>query len=144
MPIIIALVIAIFLILISWTWHNLGSIDKNKKIAIIIATLVILFIITLIVFNISTKDLPYKDNGEIEPVRNVLVVLFTFLNGLVIMPTISKTISQIYEKEIDSSKAIKRVVIAVVIFIIVLIIECGYLKDIQKGILGIYQNKLNK
>ena len=32
MPIIITIMIAMFLILISWTWHNLGDIEKIKKI----------------------------------------------------------------------------------------------------------------
>ena len=31
MPIIITIMIAMFLILISWTWHNLGDIEKIKK-----------------------------------------------------------------------------------------------------------------
>ena len=33
MPIIITIMIAMFLILISWTWHNLGDIEKIKKIS---------------------------------------------------------------------------------------------------------------
>ena len=141
MPVVITLIIAIFLILISWTWHNLGSIETPKKVFIIISLIIICFVITIIVFNISKKDITYDLQEEMEAVRNVLVTLFTFINGIIIMPSIAKTINGVREKEIEKTQAKKRLVIAFVIFIIVLIVECGYLKDIQQGILNIYEMK---
>lgn len=144
MPIIIALIIAIFLILISWTWHNLGSIEKSRKTIIIIVALIVLLIVTLVVFNISKRDLPYKNHEEADAVRNILVILFTFINGIIVMPAIAKVINKVNEKEIDANQATKRMFLILIIFVIILIFECGYLKDIQKGILNMYQSKLNK
>lgn len=140
MPVIITLIIAIFLILVSWTWHNLGNIDKTKKVGTIIVLLIIMMIITLIVFNISKTNVNYKTEEEMASVRNVLVILFTFINGLIIMPSFAKTISKINDKEITKEQASKRFIIALVIFVVILFIECGYLKDIQNGILNIYHN----
>ena len=48
MPIIITIMIAMFLILISWTWHNLGDIEKIKKIITMIVLFVLIYIVTLI------------------------------------------------------------------------------------------------
>ncbi len=138
MPVIITLIIAIFLILISWTWNNLGNIDKTKRVITIIVSLIIIAIITLIVFNISKSSVNYKSEEEVSAVRVVLVILFTFVNGLVIMPSIAKTLNSINNKEITKEQAGKRFLIAIVIFIIVLIFECGYLTSIQNGILDIY------
>lgn len=140
MPVIITLIIAIFLILVSWTWHNLGSIDKTKKVITIVVSLIVMLIITFVVFNISKSNVDYKTEEEIAPVRNVLVILFTFINGLIIMPSFAKTIGKMNDKEITKEQASKRFIIALVVFIVILFIECGYLKDIQNGILNIYHN----
>ncbi|MBR3254725.1 MAG: hypothetical protein IKF97_00635 [Clostridia bacterium] len=138
MPVIITLIIAIFLILISWTWHNLGNIDKTKKVITIIASLIIMYVITLIIFNISKINVDYKSEEEMIAVRNVLVLLFTFINGLIVMPSFGKIINRVKEKEITKEQASKKFLITLAIFIIVLFFECGYLKDTQKGILDIY------
>ena len=140
MPVIITLIIAIFLILISWTWTNLGSIDKTKKVITIIVGLIIMIIITLIVFNISKTNVNYDSEEEVSAIRTVLVILFSFINGLFVMPSFAKTIAKINSKEISKEQANKRFLIAIIIFIIVLFIECGYLKSIQNGILDIYHN----
>lgn len=138
MPVIITLIIAIFLILISWTWNNLGNIDKTKKVVTIVVSLFVIAIITLIIFNISKASVNYKSEEEVSVVRVVLVILFTFVNGLVVMPSIAKTLNKINNNEITKEQAGKRFLITGIIFIIVLIIECGYLTSIQKGILDIY------
>ena len=136
MPVIITLIIAIFLILISWTWHNLGNIDKSKKIITIIITLIILSIITFIIFNIS--------KSEMESVRNVLVFVFTLINGLITMPAIAKMLRRIDENDIEKDEASKKFILILVIFIIIIIFECGYLKNIQQEILNIYTKALQK
>ncbi len=144
MPVIITLIIAIFLILISWTWHNLGNIDKSKKIITIIITLIILSIITFIIFNISKSEIPYNSEEEMESVRNVLVFVFTLINGLITMPAIAKMLRKIDENDIEKDEASKKFILILVIFIIIIIFECGYLKNIQQEILNIYTKALQK
>ena len=144
MPVIITLIIAIFLILISWTWHNLGNIDKSKKIITIIITLIILSIITFIIFNISKSEIPYNSEEEMESVRNVLVFVFTLINGLITMPAIAKMLRRIDENDIEKDEASKKFILILVIFIIIIIFECGYLKNIQQEILNIYTKALQK
>ncbi len=137
MPIIITVIIAIFLILIGWSWHNLGSLEKGKKIGTIIVELIIIYLLTLIIFNISTNGINYTNPKEIENVRNMLVTLFTFVNGLIVMPMISKIIYRVKEDEITKDQATKKLFVVLVIFAIILFFECGYLKNIQQGILNV-------
>lgn len=141
MPVVITLVIAIFLILISWTWHNLGRIDKAKKIIIIAVFLIISYIITNTIFDISKSGVKYENLQEMEVVKNVLVLLFTILNGLIFMPFVAKNINGLKENAINKTVAIRKISIIVIIFILILFLECGYLKDIQQGILNIYAMK---
>ena len=142
MPVVIALIIVIFFVFISWTWHNLGNIDNSKKVMVIIISLIILFIITFIMFNISKQDISYNSEQEMQDVRNVLVILFTFINALIIMPIIAKTISKVRENEITQEQFKKRFIIILVVFLIILIFECGYMKSIQQQILNIYLNAI--
>lgn len=138
MPVIITIIIAIFLILISWIWHNLGSIDKTKKVITIIIALILMYVITLILFNISKSDLNYNKEEDMLAVRNILVLLFTSINGMIVMPFVAKILNKIYENEIDYEKARKSFIIIFTIFAIIIFFECGYLKNIQQGILDIY------
>ncbi len=138
MPIIITIMIAMFLILISWTWHNLGDIEKIKKIITMIVLFVLIYIVTLIVFNISKSDILYNSKEAMENVKTILVFLFTMVNGLIIMPFIAKILNKISCNDIDYNDAKKSFLVIFIVFIIVIIFECGYLKDIQNGILNVY------
>ncbi|MBR3003209.1 MAG: hypothetical protein IKF38_06645 [Clostridia bacterium] len=138
MPVVIALIIVIFLVFIGWTWHNLGEIDKTKKTATIAIATIILGIVTFIVFNISQNGISYKSQEQMEVVRNVLVILFTFVNGLIVMPPISKVFGKIFDKQIDKDKAQKRLIVILIIFIVILFFECSYMKSIQQEIIRIY------
>ena len=138
MPIIITIMIAMFLILISWTWHNLGDIEKIKKIITMIVLFVLIYIVTLIVFNISKSDILYNSKEAMENVKTILVLLFTIVNGLIIMPFIAKILNKISCNDIDYNDAKKSFLVIFIVFIIVIIFECGYLKDIQNGILNVY------
>ena len=75
MPVIITLIIAMFLILISWTWHNLSGIDKTKKILTIVISLIVVFIITFIQFNISKEGWKNKHlNSKKENIYTIINV----------------------------------------------------------------------
>ena len=117
MPVVIALIIVIFFVFISWTWHNLGSIDRTRKVLILIISLIVLFIITFILFNISKQDVSYNNEQEMTDVRNVLVVLFTFINALIVMPIVAKTISKLRENEITIEQAKKRFIVILIVLI---------------------------
>ena len=50
MAVIISLIeIILLLVLLGWTWHSLGNIEKPTKIACIIGGLVVVYIITLVI-----------------------------------------------------------------------------------------------
>ena len=144
MPVIITFVIAMFLILLSWTWHNLGNIPQNTKIGTIAISLVIIAFITFLIFNISKNGVQYDSEESMNSVRNVLVLVFSIINGLIIMPTFAKTLGRINNREIEKEQARSHFVFIFIVFIIALVIECSYLKGVQQGILDIYNNAIHK
>ena len=140
MTIIVIISIVIYAILVTWCWHNLGRIEKSKKIIYIIIGSIIIFIITNIVYSISKADVSYPEEQIEGTVRNTLLLVFTALNGLIVMPYIEKQLNRIREKEIEKEKFTKKMVLLLIVFILCLILESGYLKDTQLGILEIYNS----
>lgn len=133
-------IIILFAVLIGWTWNNLYALDMKAKILYEIIFIVIITIITLIIFYISKISIFYPNKDMIVYVRNVLVLTFSPINGMILMPYVAKKLSEIKEKNIDEEKTKKGIIMILVIFIVVFIIECIYLKNIQLGILNVLEN----
>ncbi len=138
MTFIIIGIIIVYLLVIAWTWSSLEDTETPKKLLIIFAGIVAVFLITQIVFSISKSGITYE-NGNIEKsVGQVIVLLFTGLNSLV-LPFICKTFKKKENGEIEESIFKVRMIIILVIFLICLFLECGYMKDVQEGILKVYE-----
>ncbi|MBO4292962.1 MAG: hypothetical protein J5881_01025 [Clostridia bacterium] len=144
MPVIVTLVIAMFLILLSWTWHNMGEVESKTKIGTIVFSLIVVLCVTLVLFNISKNGVNYNSEESMNYVRNVLVLVFTIINGLIIIPPFAKTIGRVHNKEVSKEQATRHMGFLIIIFVIALIIECSYLKSVQQGILDIYNNAIHK
>ena len=70
MVLIISIIIAIYVLLIAWVWNNLGTIDKTKKVLIILVGTVVVYLITLIVFNISKSGINYEEKMMEKDIRS--------------------------------------------------------------------------
>lgn len=142
MALIIIITIAIYILLILWMWNSLGEIEKTKKIAIILIGTIIIYIITLIIFNISKQGIEYN-NIEIEKsVKNILVAIFSGVNSLIILPYIAKLLNKINEGEIEKNELLKKIFIISIMFIICMFLECKYMKSTQTGILKMFNHQL--
>ena len=115
MSLIIIIIIAIYFILIAWTWQILGNVEKTKKVAVIIIGILIMSIVTLIVFNISKVGLNYENTNAQADVRNVLVAVFTGINGIIVIPQLAKVIEKLSEDEIDKKTASRKFLIIAII-----------------------------
>lgn len=144
MSFIVMIIVVIYLILIAWTWQSLGYIEKPKKVAVIALGALIMYIITLIVFSISKSGIDYQNIEAEKAVKNVLVAMFSGINGIIVLPQIAKVLDKINEDDIDKKTASRRFIIIAIIFIICIAFECGYMKSTQEGILKFYNAQLKK
>ena len=126
-----------YIILIAWCFHNLGNIEPFKKILCIGLLILILYIATSITFNISKSEVIYPNAQMIGIVKQTLVWIFAGLNGFIVMPYICREIEALYQENITIDNCIKRIGISIIVVIILLILECGYMTSTQKGILEI-------
>ena len=144
MPVIIIITLAIFCVLIIGTWHYLGNIEKTKKIVFIIIGIFVSYLITMILFSISKSGVTYPSNEIEQMVQNMIVTIFTGLNGILVLPYLGRLWDKISEEEITKQQFQKRICILLIIAIIVFIQEINYLKGVQNGILEIYQKAISK
>lgn len=140
MPFIIIITIAIYIILITWSWKSLGNIERNKKIITIAIGIIAIYLITWLVFNISKQGIIYENEQIVSSIGKVIIAIFAGVNGLIIMPFIGKLLDKANEDEIEKQVFLRKILIIVVIFLIILWLECGYMKDTQEGILKIYHS----
>ena len=132
----ILIVIILLLVLFGWIWHSLGSIEKPTKFACIIGGLVVVFIVTFVIYNISKIGITYENKESMKLVQNVFVSLFTIINSYIILPYVFKKLEQINNDEIQTKQLKKSIIILVIIILIVGIFESSYLGSIQEGILS--------
>lgn len=101
MPLIIIMIFVLYTVVIGWMWNNLGDVDKVKKLIIIFVEILVMYILTLILFNISKSGIDYT-NKEIEGVvRNTIVILFTGFNSLLVLPFSNKQILMLKNDGVD-------------------------------------------
>ncbi len=143
MTLIIIGVILIFVISIVWTWHNLGNIEKPRKVAFIIIGLLITYLVTMLLYNLSNPDITYPSEEIQKTVANTLIFVFTGLNALIFLPLIANVLDKILEEEIEKTQAKRRIIIILVIFVICIFVEKGYLESTQEGIMNIYNEVQN-
>lgn len=145
MAIIIIGAILIFIVSCVWTWHNLGVIERPRKIVFIIISLIIMYLITLMVFQMSKNGISYPDylNEKVEgTTKNMIVLIFTGLNSLILTPFLAYIYGKYTEEDLEGGKAVKRIIIGIVIFIICIFMETSYMKDVQQGILNDYYREV--
>ena len=104
MVIIIGIIAIIYFVLIAWTWQSLGIIEKRKKVISILIGILLMYIITLITFNISKKGIIYQEKEAEILVRRILVILFTGVNGIVIIPYVAKILNRLKENDIEQKE----------------------------------------
>lgn len=143
MTLIIIGVILIFVISIVWTWHNLGNIEKPRKVAFIIIGLLITYLVTMLLYNLSNPDITYPSEEIQKTVANTLIFVFTGLNALIFLPLIANVLDKILEEEIEKTQAKRRIIIILVIFVVCIFVEKGYLESTQEGIVNIYNEVQN-
>ena len=135
--------ILIFVVSIVWTWHNLGNIEKPRKVVFIIIGLLITYVLTMLLYNIAKPDITYSSEEIRNVVANTLKLVFTGLNALIFLPLIANVLDKILEEEIEKTQAKRRIVIILVIFVVCIFVEKGYIESTQEGIINIYNEVQN-
>lgn len=136
MALISAIILIMFLILLAWTWNSLGTIEKKTKIICIICGIIAVYLLTLIVFSISKIGINYENKETMKTIQNVFVMIFSIMNGYIILPFVFKKLEQINNDELEKENLIRSILIFAFIIIVIAIFEVSYLGNVQNRILS--------
>lgn len=135
--IIILTILVLSIVLLRWMWNSLGGIENSKKATFIVAGLIVIYILTFIIFNISKSGIEYKNKETMNMIRAMLVAVFTLVNSYIVLPYTFKRLDKIDNDEIDTDQLKKSMIIMIVVIIVISIFEVSYLKSVQQGIMSI-------
>lgn len=136
-------IMLIFIISMIWTWHNLGHIEKPKKILFIIIGWGIIYLLTICLYHFASPDVIYPSEEMQKTVSGTLISIFTGLNGLIFLPFVANLTDKVLEEEIEKSQVKRKIVIILIIFVVCIFVEKGYMESTQEGIMNIYNEVQN-
>ena len=133
-------VISIILFIVSGIiiYNGLNGMDLKKKIIIFIFEIIVCLIFTMILFNISSLGIEYPNSQSREIALKILVTIFTPMNGIILLPNITRLINESQNGEIDKEECARKLKKTLIIFILLVIMEFVYLRNTQIGILNNY------
>ena len=120
--------IILFLVLSIIVYNGLSGMDNKKKIIIFLIEIIMCFVFTMILFNISSLGIEYPNSKSKEIAMKTMVAIF-------------RTLNESQSGEIKKEECKKRLKKSLIIFLVLLIIEFIYLKNVQNGILSNYNMK---
>lgn len=137
--IVIVVILLLYAISIVWTRVNLTTFSKGKKIQIIVSGILMAFVISLIL--VFFKPIQIEDSVVGNKLNRINLGLFSALNTLLIVPTISRTFNQYKGKEITKKQFQNRLFLKIGMILILLLIEISLLDSMQNTISLMYQNR---
>ena len=137
------IIVVLFIIYIVCAWNSTKEFENNLlRISFIFVGTLFITLLTLILFWISKIGVEYPKKEMIGEVKRIILLSFIPINGFLILTQTASIFAQaksgMVSKE-DMQKKIKRLVI---IFIVLIVFEAIYFKNIQNGMIKIIQNKM--
>lgn len=130
--------IILFLVLSIIIYNGLNGMNQKKKIIIFFIEIIVCFVFTTILFNLSSIGIEYLNSKNKGIAMRTLAAIFTPINGIILLPNITRIINESQNGEINKEECKKRLKKSLIVFILLVIIEFVYLKNTQIGILNNY------
>lgn len=135
MGLIIVLSAVIYVIGCVMIYHNISLFEKNKKIKFIILGIVATLIITTIICTITSGGVREYKTEMVNITKTTAILIFAPINLIVIVPYIGSSLNKFKDEQIAEDKLKKKLIIAFIILVILVIIELSYIKNFQIGLL---------
>lgn len=136
--IIALIVIALYALLFVWVKANMNSYEKSEIFRFIGIGGIIALVISIILVLMNKIEL---QNVQIQNTMNLVnICLFAPLNALILLPYIGRVLNKVKQKKMTKEKGKQKIIIGIIVFMIILMIESGYVKSFQDIMIAI-QNK---
>lgn len=95
-----------------------------------------MYLLTLVICKIGAGGLNIKSEEALKEITSVMTWIFTPINAMIVLGTLGNVFGKVKDEIIDTSKAGKRIIILLIIFIVVLIFETNYIAGFIQNLLG--------
>lgn len=140
MAVLLLFILILNIVSIVLMYYCLGDIDKKEKFIFIAVSTGIMYILTSIIYWISTMGIEITEVSETG--KNLITFLFVPVNGLIILPIFAKSYSKLKFGNLSSKVFFNRGLVLGVVLLIILIFECIYFKNIQKQVVELINNNI--
>lgn len=138
------IIFILFAIYIICVWNSTKEFETIiSRISYMAIGTLFISLFTLILFNISKIGIEYPKEEMIGQVRKIALLVFIPINGLVTLTQLSSIFTKVKNDIISKEELSKKIKIFAIIFIILIILECIYLKGFQVDIIKIINNMKN-
>lgn len=141
MTVILIFIILLNIVSIVLMYYCLADLEKKEKLIFIAAGTAIMYILTSIVYWISTNSIEMSQVSETG--RDLIVFLFVPINGILVLPLFAKSYYKYATGTLNGKILRNRGIALLILLIIVLIIECVYFKNIQEQVVNLILEKQN-
>lgn len=139
---ILLFILILNIVAIVLTYYCLSNVEKKERIIFVAVGIAIMYIITLFVYWISTKNIEIKEVSDIG--KNIITFMFVPINSILTLPLIAKSYNKYKIGHLAGDKLRNRIIVLAIPFIIILIIECLYFADIQKDVIELIEKNQNE
>lgn len=126
---ILLIIIILNAISIALMYNFLGDLDKKEKLIFIAGGVAIMYVLTILAYWISTGEI--EENYTSNTVRDLIVFLFVPINGLIILPILSKSYYSYRKKHLKFDILLKRAGVLGIGVLIAIILECIFFNDLH-------------
>lgn len=135
MGLMILLSIVIYAVGFAAVYHSIPLFEKSKKIKFIAIGVIATLVITMIICSITSSGIKDYKKEMVNATKNISILIFAPINLIVLVPYIGNSLNKLKDEKIDEDKLKKRIIIAFVILVVLIIIELSYIKNFQIGLL---------
>lgn len=124
-------------------YHSFDNrIEKNKKLMYTMICFGIMYIITLITYFFSSLGIDNKNVSNAS--KNLITFTFVPINTIIIIPILIRSFNKRKMNKISMNQLNRTAILMIIITIILIILEFFSFRNIQKGIIDIFNDKQNE
>ena len=137
------IIVVLFIIYIVCAWNSTKVFENTLlRISFILVGTLFITLLTLILFWISKIGVKYPKKEMIGEVRKIILLSFIPINGFLTLTQSASIFAQAKSGMVSKEEMKKKIKRLVIIFIILIVFEAIYFKNIQNGMIRIIQNKM--
>ena len=141
MSVINFIIFVLFVIYVVFAWNSTKEFENTlMRVSFILIGTLFITILTLILFWISKIGVTYPKKEMIGEVRRIILLSFIPINGFLILTQCASIFAQVKSGMVSKEDMQKKIKRFVIIFVVLIIFEAIYFKNIQNGIINFIQS----